>query len=102
MEYDNILKHLEDISAEDIKVYDVSNQGFGCDYFIIATVNIRKANAIYLRLKKDKKITVKPIEGKNSNWLLIDTENIIIHLFTKDERIRFALDDIHSSRLLKK
>ena len=102
MEYDNILKHLEDISAEDIKVYDVSNQGFGCDYFIIATVNIRKANAIYLRLKKDKKITVKPIEGKNSNWLLIDTGNIIIHLFTKDERVRFALDDIHSSRLLKK
>ena len=102
MEYDNILKHLEDISAEDIKVYDVSNQGFGCDYFIIATVNIRKANAIYLRLKKDKKITAKPIEGKNSNWLLIDTGNIIIHLFTKDERVRFALDDIHSSRLLKK
>lgn len=87
-----IYNHLEAVKVLDIKFYDFKGSSPFYDYFIVATSNERKANAIWNRLKKEKDIKIKNIEGLNTNWTLIDLGDIIIHLFTPAARKEYDFD----------
>lgn len=85
--------------AEDIRIIDIRNVTVIADYFIIATVN----NAPQLSAMMDmvdevmykNGITSKQIEGnQNSSWVLMDYEDIIIHLFSKEDRLFYNLERI--------
>lgn len=70
------------------------------DYFIICEAsNERQVNAIADQLEREvrKKIKEKPwhVEGKeNLEWVLIDYFNVVVHIFKKETRKFYALEDL--------
>ena len=90
---------LEDKKAEDITVIDISEVSSIADYFIIAN----GSNANQLAAMQDAVdeafykagLHAKQIEGnKNSTWILIDYNDVIVHLFDKEDRLFYDLERI--------
>ena len=90
---------LEDKKAEDITVIDISGVSSIADYFIIAN----GSNANQLAAMKDavdeafykSGMNAKQIEGNNnSTWILIDYNDVIVHLFDKEDRLFYDLERI--------
>ena len=90
---------LEDKKAEDIKVIDIGEVSSIADYFIIAT----GSNSNQLAAMQDAVdevmykagIEAKQVEGNNnSTWILIDYNDVIVHLFSKEDRLFYDLERI--------
>ena len=90
---------LEDKKAEDITVIDISGVSSIADYFIIAN----GSNANQLAAMKDavdeafykNGMNAKQLEGNNnSTWILIDYNDVIVHLFDKEDRLFYDLERI--------
>lgn len=67
------------------------------DYLIIATgTSTRHVMALADNLAKELKMNGYSayIEGKNSdgNWVVVDTGDVIVHLFTEEVREYYALE----------
>ncbi len=92
-----IVKVLDEKLAEDIVVIDMSIDSPICDYFVIASASNER---LLLALKDhiedacDKeRYYVKNIEGrKNCKWILMDYGDIIIHIFSKEDRLFYDLE----------
>lgn len=84
--------------CDDIKVLDMRGITYIADYFVIATVmNKPHAEMICRKLEelnyKMTNNTYFHIEGKEvGDWMLIDTGDIIVHLFQADTRVYYNLD----------
>ncbi len=89
-----IIKAIEDKKGENIKIYNVNNSI--CDYVIIATaLNDKNAEAIsanVIEKLEENNLDYKNIEGKNTHWIIIDSYDVIIHIFSSSEREHFDLD----------
>lgn len=90
---------LEDKKAEDIKVIDISNISTIADYFIIAS----GTNKSQIQTMTDNVAETlgragrpqKHIEGyQNANWILMDFQDIIVHIFDKENRLFYDLERI--------
>ena len=78
-----IVEALEDKKAEDITVLDIGEVSSIADYFIIANGN--NTNGVHQ----------KQVEGTgNATWILMDYQDIIVHLFSKEDRQFYDLDRI--------
>ena len=88
---------LEDRKAEDVTVIDISEISPIADYFIIANgtnQNQRQAmrDAADEALYKAG-VKVQQIEGnQSSTWILMDYGDIIIHIFSKEDRLFYDLE----------
>lgn len=76
-----------------IKINDLSILG---DYFIIASGS-SSTQVRALADEVDEKLSeqgVEPnhIEGKSSGWILLDYGDVIIHIFTREEREFYSLE----------
>ncbi|MBR6674659.1 MAG: ribosome silencing factor [Alphaproteobacteria bacterium] len=79
-----------------IKINLTGRVGFA-DYLIIATgTSTRHVMALADNLAKDLKQSdyLVQVEGKNSdgNWVVVDTGDVIVHLFTEEVREYYALE----------
>ena len=90
---------LEDRKAEDVKVIDIREISPIADYFIIA--NGTNQNQIQaMRDAADEVLykaglTVQQVEGnQNSTWILMDYGDIIIHIFSKEDRLFYDLERV--------
>lgn len=90
---------LEDRKAEDVKVIDIREISPIADYFIIA--NGTNQNQIQaMRDAADEALykaglNVKQVEGnQNSTWILMDYGDIIIHIFSKEDRLFYDLERV--------
>lgn len=90
--FEKIFNHLEAIKVDDVKLYDFKGASPFYDYFIVATSNERKSKAIFERLRKEEGINIRQVEGLQSEWVLIDLGDIVIHLFTKEAREDYDFD----------
>lgn len=90
---------LRDKKAEDVTVIDITGVSSIADYFIIANGN----NQNQLTAMQDAVdealfeagLHAKQIEGNNkSTWILMDYEDIIVHLFSKEDRLFYDLERI--------
>ena len=90
---------LEDRKAEDIKVIDIRELSPIADYFIIANGN----NQNQIQAMRDAAdealykagLKVKQVEGnQSSTWILMDYGDIIIHIFSKEDRLFYDLERI--------
>lgn len=90
---------LEDKKAGDIQVIDIGEISVIADYFIIADGE----NQNQLEAMKDAVdealykagITVKQVEGNNkSTWILMDYGDIIVHIFSREDRLFYDLERI--------
>lgn len=95
---DNIVDILDANKAEDIVAIDLKNKSDIADFMIIATGRSTKhvastAEYIIHHLKTlDRKYIVEGMS--NSDWVLIDTLDIIVHIFSKEKRELYALEQL--------
>ena len=90
---------LSEKKAEDIRVIDISEISVLADFFIIA--NGTNPNQIQAMINAvDESLTkagqqVKQIEGnQHSSWVLMDYRDIIVHIFSKEDRLFYDLERI--------
>ena len=92
-----IINALEDINAFDILVYDMKEISPFFDYFVISSASSdRQLQAAITHISNDlsKEGFEHPkFEGKDSNsWILVDANNVIVNVFTKEEREYYNLE----------
>lgn len=90
---------LADKKASDIKVIDIRNISVIADYFVLADGDNQNQlqamqSAVDEALYKAG-IHAKQVEGNsNSTWILMDYGDIIIHIFSKEDRLFYDLERI--------
>lgn len=92
---------LDNKQGEDIKVLDISDVTVLADYFIIANGN--NPNHVQSLIDETEKrlseagYEPKNIEGyRSASWILLDYGSIIIHIFSKEDRLFYDLERIWS------
>lgn len=93
------VKALEDKKAEDVKIIDIGSVSTIADYFIIANGNNQnQLQAMRDAVEEDlykAGYPVKQVEGNsNSSWILMDYTDIIVHVFSKEDRLFYDLERI--------
>lgn len=90
---------LEDRKADDVKVIDIREISPVADFFVIAD----GSNQNQLQAMRDAVdealykagLKVKQVEGnQSSTWILMDYGDIIIHIFSKEDRLFYDLERI--------
>ena len=94
-----LVKSLEDIQAQEIKVIDVHQQTAITDYMIIATGRAsRHVRAIAQKIVEDmKKLGLPPIHStgiEQGEWALIDLGDFIVHVMQADQRQFYNLEGL--------
>ena len=102
----NIEKILDDNKAKDIKSISLKNKSYIADYMIIATgTSSRHLQALSeILISELKKIGLGEfnIEGRESNdWKLVDTHDIIVHIFHPEKREFYDLEKMWSEEIPK-
>lgn len=90
---------LEDKKADDIRVIDISEVSVMADYFIIASgSNRNKVQAMADNVEEklaETGIHPRQIEGyQTANWILMDFNDIIVHIFNEEDRLFYNLEKI--------
>ncbi len=90
---------LSEKKAEDLRIIEISEISPLADYFIIATgANTNQIQAMVDAVDEELSKTghpVKQIEGnRNSSWILMDYSDIIVHIFSKEDRLFYDLEKI--------
>jgi len=90
---------LEDKKASDISIIDISALSVVADYFIIASADSIRQTAALADNVEDmlgkNKILPKQIEGRSTaNWILMDYNDVIIHIFDKENRLFYDIERI--------
>jgi len=98
MEKIQVIKNtLQDLKLEDIIIYDMRGKSPFFDYFILSTAtNKRQLQAATKHLKDDlseHNFSLPLVEGTESGtWLLADCKDIIVNVFTRDEREYYNIE----------
>ena len=92
----SIISIIEDKNGQDIKVYNMEGKSPFFDYSILCTgSSARNIEAIATDIKKSLE-NVRNIEGLDEcNWVLIDSGDIIISVFSKEAREYYQLDSFY-------
>jgi len=96
----DILAVIEDKKGNDILVLDIREISLLADYFVICTVETSRqlkaiADSIIPEMKNRGLLSLGGIEGSlDSGWVLIDFGDIVIHLFSPQQRDFYALDEL--------
>ena len=103
---DNIEKILDNNKALNIKSINLKNKSYIADYMIIASgTSSRHLQALSEILVTElKKIGLNNcrIEGKDSNdWKLVDTQDVIVHIFHPEKRDFYDLEKMWSEEIPK-
>ncbi|WP_027437487.1 ribosome silencing factor [Lachnospira multipara] len=93
------LDALLDKKGEDVRVIDISEVSTIADFFVIASgSNINQVQALVDNVEEQmhKAGYVDPkIEGHGSStWVLMDYEDIIVHVFSEEDRSFYNLERI--------
>ena len=98
---ETIVEGLKDGKAKDVVCIDMRKvNGSICDYFIIAhgdsATHIDGINrSVYKRCVEDLKEKPWKEEGKgNSEWILMDYVNVVAHIFYKETRSIYNIEDL--------
>ena len=100
LEYCKIaVEALEDRKAEDVKVIDIREVSTIANFFVIADgTNPNQIQA--MRDAADEALykaglKAKQVEGnRDSTWILMDYGDIIVHIFSKEDRLFYDLERI--------
>ena len=83
--------------GENLKILDMTNKSSLCDFNILATAqNVMQARSMADELASQFRAigtNVRSMEGYGSaDWILIDTGDVIVHIFQEGTRDLYALD----------
>lgn len=90
---------LEDKKAEDVRIIDISGVSVLADYFIIANgTNENQVKALVDNVQEElykAGYEAKQVEGyRSASWILLDYGDIIVHVFSKEDRLFYDLERI--------
>jgi len=90
---------LEEKKVEDLRVMDVSEQSSITDFLILATgTSSPHLRALRIEVEKALDAANARIVGmeipQDSGWMVIDAFDVMVHLFTADQRERYALENL--------
>lgn len=94
---ERILSSLEDDKAEDVTVIDLRGKSEMADHMVIATGRSSRqvssiSEKLVDRLKQELGVLSK-VEGKQTgDWVLIDTGDIVVHVFRPEVREFYQLE----------
>jgi ribosome-associated protein len=96
-----IVEGMQENKAKDIVILDLRKLNSAvCDFFVICSGDSSThvdgiANSITRFTRKELKEKPWHIEGKtNSEWILLDYINVVSHVFYKDARNFYELEDL--------
>ena len=90
---------LESKKGDDVKILDIRELSDFADYFVIATGNNSNQTdameqAVGEALSKIGAVHRNTEGNRDSNWLLMDYGDVIIHIFDKESRSFYDLERI--------
>jgi len=90
---------LDEKKAEDLRVMDVSEQSSITDFLVLATGNSAPhLRALRIEVEKALDAAKARIGGmeipQDTGWMVIDAFDVMIHLFTADQREHYALENL--------
>ena len=93
----------EDKKALEIKIIEVKKLTSLADYLVICTgesaPQIRAISSNVEDKLREKGVKSIRWEGREaSNWFILDAGSIIVHIFGKEERQRYKLEDLWGKR----
>lgn len=90
-----IYQSIEKVNLKAVKGYDLENQSPFYRYVIFGTGQKRQSDALIGYLKEELKgaYQIRGVEGKSSNWILIDCGDVIVHVFNSEEREFYQFDE---------
>lgn len=90
------VKALDSKKGQEIRAIKIDNLTVIADYFVIATASSStqvRALAEEVEYQLDLENTpVHHIEGRGSNWILLDYGSVIVHVFHRETRDFYGLD----------
>ena len=99
-----IKKACEDKKGIDLKVLDIKDLTTIADYFVIVSANSSNgakaiADEISRQLSDAEFDEIKKDGYSSGRWILIDTSDIIVHIFHKEERGYYNLERLWTEDL---
>ena len=92
-----IMAILEEKKAADILALDISKISTLADYFILASAeNVRQLDALEDAVEEGIGLELNKEGEGDSGWILMDYKDIVVHLFTKEQREFYDLEKIWS------
>lgn len=90
-----------DKKGQDIVLMDMQGLSTVCDWFVlVSAASVRRIKAISKAIEKglsEKKIPPLHVEGRNNpNWVLLDYNDVVAHIFYKDIREFYGLERLWS------
>ena len=96
MTVEKIVKVLDNKKAEEIKVIKISELTVMSDYFIIANgTSNTHVRALAEEVEAELSAAgVEPrnIEGRSTGWILLDYNDVVVHVFTPRDREYYNLE----------
>lgn len=94
-----IIDVVSDGQGQDIALIDVRGISTITDFFVIAGVaSPLQFNALADRLERELKPEGHDLRARNgtkeSGWVLLDFDDVIVHLFTPEMRDRYRLEEL--------
>lgn len=90
---------LNDKKAEDIKIIEIGSLSTVADYFIIANgSNAPHVESLVDNVEEEllkENIHAERVEGvKSSGWILMDYNDVVVHVFSKEDRLFYDLERV--------
>lgn len=94
-----LINALEERKAEDIVLLDIQEVASFTDYFIICSGTSDRmlqglADEVEKKARTDLGIKTKVRGLPSSGWLTLDLDDIVIHLFSPDQRDYYRLEEL--------
>jgi ribosome-associated protein len=103
----NIIKGIEEVKGNDIDILDLrAIDNSACDYFVVCNGNSNtQVSAIVNSVQKivSKQLKDKPwhVEGlENSEWVLMDYVNVVVHVFQKHIREYYNIESLWGDAII--
>lgn len=104
-----VIKGLQDVKGEDIVCIDLKGiDNAVCEYFIVCTgTSNTHVNALAGSVQKEVRSTLQDRpwhkEGfGNSEWILLDYVNVVVHVFQKEARDFYNLEGLWGDAKISK
>lgn len=98
-----VAQALDGKKAEDVRILDLRKvHGAPAEYFVIASGNVPShvsalSDAVFEVVKKATGLNPHKVEGyMNAEWILMDYFDVVVHIFQKEKRAFYRLDELWS------
>ena len=94
---------MDEKKAGDVRILDLRKvYGAPAEFFVIASGNVPShvsalSDAVHETVKKATGLGPHKVEGyQNAEWILMDYFDVVVHIFQKEKRAFYRLDELWS------